>query len=82
MKILTTTIAILLCFNVFSQTKENLKSEQIDIQGEFNPVIMDAFKISKSPVIVDSTRKLPNIKYSLLDKKWNTSFETTPIAAA
>ena len=77
-------LAIFLLTNwnfVFAQDK-NLKSEEVDIQGEFNPVISDAMKISKGPSIVDSTKKLQNVKYSLLDKKVNTTFLTIPIVPA
>ncbi len=66
-----------------AQVKDkDLGSEQVEILGEFNPVISDASKIGKNPLINDSTAKLPVKDYKLIDKKVNTDFEVDPIPAS
>ncbi|MDQ3191519.1 MAG: hypothetical protein M3Q58_07995 [Bacteroidota bacterium] len=75
--------AIVFSISTFAQVKDkDLGSEHIDLYGGFNPVISDASKIGKNPVINDSTAKLPIKDYNLIDKKINTSFEVDPIPAA
>jgi hypothetical protein len=67
----------------FSQTRErDLGSEQIEILGEFNPVIKDAVKISGNPVITDTTKKIPVSAYRFSDNKITTTFEADPIPSA
>ncbi|HET6243020.1 MAG: TonB-dependent receptor [Bacteroidetes bacterium] len=75
--------AIVFVTGSFAQVKDkDLGNEQVEILGDFNPVISDAFKIGKNPVINDTTARLPIPDYKLLNKKVNTSFEVDPIPAA
>jgi hypothetical protein len=65
-----------------AQRDKDLGSEQVEILGDFNPVISDAQKISTNPLITDTTKKIPVSRYSLLDKKLKTTFEVDPIPSA
>jgi hypothetical protein len=67
---------------IYGQRDKNLGSEQVEILGEFNPIISDAQKISTNPVITDTTKKILVSRYSLLDKKIKTTFEVDPIPSA
>ena len=76
-------VALSFSFNASGQIKDKtLQNEEIDILGEFNPVISDALKISQSPSIKDTTSKIQIVKYAVLDKKVNTTFQLEPIASA
>ena len=54
----------------------------VESKVNYQPEIAKATKISESPVIVDSTQKIPTLNYNINSKKVNTTFELEPIGAA
>lgn len=63
--------------------QKNLRDTVIvDVVKSFQPTISDAFKINENPIINDSTKKIPQINYSILSSKMNTPFDIEPIKPA
>ncbi len=75
-------IILLMCVNVsFAQTKK-IDSLVVEGIGQFKVTIADANKLSETPVIKDSTVKLPVKTIEINSKKVSTNYDVQPIAAA
>lgn len=65
----------------FAQSK--LKDTvEVDVVKAFQPTIVDAVKINDNPIIIDTTKKIPVLNYSIQSKKINTVFDIDPINPA
>ncbi len=75
---------LMLLLNLSGKAQVNNQDLNVEetVEGSFNPVIKEAVKISSSPNIIDSTKKIPINKYSFIEKKVNSSFQIEPIAPA
>lgn len=76
-------VLLLTIVNYFSlaQTKK-FDSLIVEGVGQYKVTIADANKISETPVIVDSTKKIPVKGYDINSRKFNTSYEVQPIPSA
>lgn len=50
--------------------------------NSFTPTIAESFKLNDNPVIVDSTQKIPALKYSISSKKVETPYHVDTISPA
>lgn len=64
----------------FAQT--NLKDEQINITGDYNPTINEASKISSQPSINDSTKRKEVPSYNFITKLYPTNYVAEQILPA
>jgi hypothetical protein len=75
--------ALLAAGGAYAQKKsDTLDHFYVETRVDFVPVIAKATKISDSPVIVDSTQKIPTLNYNINSKKITTTFEVEPIKSA
>lgn len=66
-----------------SRTDDTLKTKDVVIVKEFEPVISEAFKINDNPRIVDTLKpQTGELSYTTLKKQIDTEFEVLPIRAA
>ncbi|MFN7015166.1 MAG: hypothetical protein ACK4ON_12945, partial [Bacteroidia bacterium] len=60
----------------------NLKDEQINITGDYNPTINEAIKISSQPTINDSTKRKEVPTYNFITKIYPTNYIAEQILPA
>ncbi|MBK7182962.1 MAG: TonB-dependent receptor [Bacteroidetes bacterium] len=75
-------LALIVQSTVLTAQKDTLQSMIFVGTGQFRPTIADASKMNETPVVVDSTKKLPLGAYGFNSKKINTGFDVDPIAPA
>lgn len=75
------TFVLLITGNVL-WAQGNLKDEQINITGDYNPTINEATKISSQPSIVDSTKRKEVPNYNFITKLYPTQYVAEPILPA
>lgn len=63
-------------------TLQNLTKDEVNVVSPYDPTINDAIKINENPVIVDSIKKSPKLKYSIEPVMYSAKFEVEPIKAA
>jgi len=67
----------------FTRTGDSIKTKDILIVKEFEPVISEAFKISDNPRISDTLKpEVGSLTYELVSKQIPTEFNVIPIKAA
>ena len=67
----------------FTRTGDSIKTKDILIVKDFEPVISEAFKISDNPRISDTLKpEVGDLSYELLKKQIPTEFNVVPIKAA
>ena len=77
-------LAISLCLicisaNVFAQSKTY--NEEITVVAPYDPIIPDAFKISRNPVADDTLAKIPVMSYTIMPRVADVKLGIEPIAA-
>jgi hypothetical protein len=72
----------MISFNSFSQTNTSIDSAKIIIESGHEPFLTDAFKIKDNPSIKDTTKIIPELKYSFLNKQVPITFEIDTIKPA
>ncbi|MFN4234148.1 MAG: hypothetical protein ACK4IK_05020 [Bacteroidia bacterium] len=75
-------IFIFILFLNFTLAQSNLKEEQINITGDYNPIINEASKISSQPSINDSTKRKEVPNYNFITKLYPTQYTAEQIQAA
>ncbi len=75
-------IGCLTSFTAFSQTNRAIDSTTIVIESGFEPFLTDAFKIKDNPIINDTNKIIPELKYSFLKKQVPVTFDIDPISPA
>jgi hypothetical protein len=75
-------VALIVQSTSLTAQKDTLQSMIFVGTGQFRPTIADASKINETPVVVDSTKKLPVGAYGFNSKKISTGFDVDPIAPA
>jgi hypothetical protein len=65
----------------FAQKKPTDSTTIISVE-EYKPMLTDAFKIKDNPIIKDTTKLTPKLKYSFLNKQVPVSFNVEPIKPA
>ena len=73
---------LVISFKGFSQTNASVDSTTIISITDYKPFLSDAFKIKENPVINDTNKIIPELKYSFLDKQVPVTFEIDPIKPA
>lgn len=68
--------------NQLHAQQDTLKQDNIVIVKDYEPTIIQSNKISLMPMNRDSVMITPDINYILLNKRYETTFESDPIAAA
>jgi hypothetical protein len=79
-------LVIWMLIPVFSVTavaqQKQLDSTEFVYSGQYKPSVADVNKMNASPVVIDSTPKIPVTPYSIRSKKINTEFGVEPIVPA
>jgi hypothetical protein len=66
----------------FAQSNTPTDSTVLIINSGFKPFLTDAFKIKDNPSIKDTSKIIPKLSYSFLNKQIPVGFEIDPIKAA
>jgi len=64
--LLLSSLAILIASNSSAQVKPY--NEEITVVAAYDPIIPDAFKISKNPVITDTITRIPVMNYAITSR--------------
>jgi hypothetical protein len=83
-KIISAVFACAFVLDASAQTteKDSLGDYMIVNPTKYTPTITEAFKINDNPVVIDSTKRIPALNYSISSRKEKTTFEVDTIAAA
>ncbi|PJA08548.1 MAG: hypothetical protein COX70_03380 [Flavobacteriales bacterium CG_4_10_14_0_2_um_filter_32_8] len=72
----------LISSTAFSQASRPIDSTTIIIESGYEPFLTDAFKIKDNPIINDTNKIIPQLKYSFLQKQVPVTFNIYPISPA
>src|SRR5574344_1823528 len=62
-------------------TRSNL-NESVIISAQFDPIVNEAMKLSENPSIFDTTFKVPDFKYEIINKVYPTQIRIEEIKPA
>lgn len=79
-KFFVITLVVILGLTSFLKA-QNPQVEEITVVGSFNPAISDANKITRNPVIDDTTISMPPLQYSIISRPLFVSFPVYTIEA-
>lgn len=73
-------LLLLLSFKTYAQT--NLPKDTFVVVKEYEPILNDVYKIKENPIIQDSSKLIPNLKYNFVDKQYPVVYQIDTIKHA
>ena len=75
-------MAALLSFNTYAQSDEDLGVQEVQVTESFIPDVPEASKLADIPQLFDTIKTEKNVRYTPINKRFESQLKLKPIKAA